>query len=452
MSEQVQPGQLIARTRRTRFRTVGEDTFILNQENGSLHYTGSVGTYIWHLCDGTRTAQGIAHAVAAKFNADPATVDGDVVEFLGELSRQALVMRDGLAAPTPLPPLTNPDVRKQSTRVFGLAQAKRIPLTAFLMLTHACNLSCYYCYDAGHASRVMGLARWREILDQLAEAGTLYLRLTGGEPTIHPDLVHIAEYAVQRGFHPAIITNGTLITPELADRLGDLELDSVSMTFQAGSAERHDRLAGKAGAFARTCRSIELLLARGVNVSLSMVVSRRNFDQVDSFLDLLRGWGLATTNSLTISMVARSNGSTDTWDERLPDDLIKSLMQRGLFRPAPIICNAATAKCVITPDGHVMPCHLFWAIAGDLQQNTFAEIWSHSPLLQQMREEQWFAAPEECQACPARDRYCFRCPAEAYFAQGSFKRKCEWDCHVVNLYEETLRAAAVPGETGARVS
>jgi len=103
---------------------------------------------------------------------------------------------------------------------------RRVPLKGSLELTLQCNLRCKHCYlDGVHdgipGEQELSTEEWYDILDQLADAGTLWLLMTGGEPFARSDFLDIYTYAKKRGFLITIFTNGTLITPEIADYLAD---------------------------------------------------------------------------------------------------------------------------------------------------------------------------------------------------------------------------------------
>ncbi|GAI49460.1 unnamed protein product, partial [marine sediment metagenome] len=59
------------------------------------------------------------------------------------------------------------------------------------------------------------------IFDQIAEAGCLWLLLTGGDPLLRQDFLEIYTYAKKKGFLISLFTNGTLITPRIADHLAE---------------------------------------------------------------------------------------------------------------------------------------------------------------------------------------------------------------------------------------
>ncbi len=96
------------------------------------------------------------------------------------------------------------------------------PITAYLFTEYKCNLDCWYCW--AFDNRVKGMTEdvARRSIDWLHENGCRVLALMGGEPLLRPQFVHkVVYYAAKKGFWIYIGTNGRLLRPEVADRLGD---------------------------------------------------------------------------------------------------------------------------------------------------------------------------------------------------------------------------------------
>src|SRR5579862_2348904 len=96
------------------------------------------------------------------------------------------------------------------------------PITAYLFLEYKCNLDCWYC--SAYNNKVKGMTEdvARRSIDWLHDHGCRVLALMGGEPLLRPEFVHkVVNYVAKRGFWVYIATNGRLLKPELADRLGD---------------------------------------------------------------------------------------------------------------------------------------------------------------------------------------------------------------------------------------
>ena len=77
----------------------------------------------------------------------------------------------------------------------------RVPVNGSIELTGKCNFRCAHCYNdiQGRGNEELDTTQWKSILDQMTEAGTLFLLITGGEPLLRSDFVEIYKYAVKKG-------------------------------------------------------------------------------------------------------------------------------------------------------------------------------------------------------------------------------------------------------------
>ncbi len=96
------------------------------------------------------------------------------------------------------------------------------PITAYLFVEYKCNLDCWYCWSFNNQVKGMTEDIARRSIDWLHDHGCRVLALMGGEPLLRPQFVHkVVYYAAKKGFWIYIATNGRLLRPEVADRLGD---------------------------------------------------------------------------------------------------------------------------------------------------------------------------------------------------------------------------------------
>src|ERR1700739_2295370 len=96
------------------------------------------------------------------------------------------------------------------------------PITAYLFVEYKCNLDCWYCWSYNNKVKGMTEDVARRSIDWLHDNGCRVLALMGGEPLLRPDFAHkVVYYAAKKGFWVYIGTNGRLLRPDVADRLGD---------------------------------------------------------------------------------------------------------------------------------------------------------------------------------------------------------------------------------------
>lgn len=109
-------------------------------------------------------------------------------------------------------------------------QSAAHPILAQIVPIRRCNLDCSYCNEYDRTSEPVPLATMLRRIDKLAELGTTIITLSGGEPTLHPELDAIIARIRQRGAIATLITNGLLLTPERIERLNRAGLDYLQIS------------------------------------------------------------------------------------------------------------------------------------------------------------------------------------------------------------------------------
>jgi len=301
-----------------------------------------------------------------------------------------------------------------------------VPLEVALELTHRCNYRCRHCYLPEHTGGgELSLGRLLRLLEELAEAGTLFLTLTGGEPLLRPEWSEVARRARALGFAVTVLTNGSLVDDAAADLLADLGT-SVGVSLYSLEEGRFEAVTGVRGSLGRTLAGIESLRARGVRTELKVPLTTETPDaarEVAAFADEIgaRWRGFARLS-------AARDGARTPLDLRLDgeQELVREAELRGEpgcaspgdHEPADDgpLCAAGSRYAVVTPEGDVLACNLLARSAGNLYDASFGEIWSTSPWLATLRALRR-SDLRVCVSCPSFP-VCGRCPAQALLEDG----------------------------------
>ena len=312
------------------------------------------------------------------------------------------------------------------------AAQKNIPLYAHLELTNKCNLKCVHCYlPHGSHKKELTTAEIKQVIDQLAELGTLYLSLTGGEIFCHPAFFYIAEYARNKGFALRLFTNATLITPDVAKQIQELCPLFIEISLYGMSPEIHDTITQAPGSHSCTIGAIHLLKDKGINLLIKTPVIKQNFSEVEAvkkFTDDIKAIFRADP---VIS--PKLDGATDPLDLRIDDDQLLWLFQEinndwKLNLPAPDapLCNAGKGLIAINPYGEVFPCLRITKKAGDIKKQPLNQIWGNSDIMKNIRELS-LTKLKDCSTCTDIN-YCNPCPGLALLEHGDLQQPAEECC------------------------
>jgi MoaA/NifB/PqqE/SkfB family radical SAM enzyme len=104
------------------------------------------------------------------------------------------------------------------------------PLLAHIIPMRRCNLACEYCNEYDDFSKPVPTEVMFRRIDKLHQLGTSLVTISGGEPTLHPDLDDIIRRIRNQGMLSGLITNGYFLVPERIERLNRAGLEWLQIS------------------------------------------------------------------------------------------------------------------------------------------------------------------------------------------------------------------------------
>lgn len=168
------------------------------------------------------------------------------------------------------------------------------PITAYLFLEYKCNIDCWYCWSFNNKVKGMTEDVARRSIDWLHDHGCRVLGLMGGEPLLRPQFAHkVVYYAAKKGFWIYVGTNGRLLRPEVADRLGDAGVSVFNFAVDAW-----DEKPGLPKAIVPVQRNLEHILRKqyvyGYMVFFNINICRNNTEDVRRITEYAHDRRIAT--------------------------------------------------------------------------------------------------------------------------------------------------------------
>jgi MoaA/NifB/PqqE/SkfB family radical SAM enzyme len=174
---------------------------------------------------------------------------------------------------------------RHTARTVGFQTGER---NVFFHILTACNLSCKHCYINPEQHGTMRVSRedmvaWMGLFaDTEKKTNLIFL---GGEPTLHPDLVHGIIKAKELGFAVTVDSNGYLFH-DFLERMSPEQLDYLSFSLDGPDSAVNDPIRGE-GVFEVCTGNMRKAVLRGFNVSVIYTVSSRNIDHLARMVPLL---------------------------------------------------------------------------------------------------------------------------------------------------------------------
>jgi MoaA/NifB/PqqE/SkfB family radical SAM enzyme len=156
---------------------------------------------------------------------------------------------------------------------------RRAAVEVSIEMTHRCPLECQHCYnnlpmaDVQARNAELTFDEHVKLLDELVDAGCLWILYTGGEIFARKDFLNIYTEAKKRGFLITLFTNGTMINQRIADHLAEYRPFAIEITLYGATRETYEALTRIPGSFDRCMKGIHLLLER--NLPLKLKTDRR---------------------------------------------------------------------------------------------------------------------------------------------------------------------------------
>ncbi len=304
-----------------------------------------------------------------------------------------------------------------------------LPVLSELAITSRCNIRCAFCYascrctsdpstDPDH-SRELTTAQFKDILTKIRrEAEVPSVSFTGGEPLLRPDLPELIRYAA-RTLHMRVnlITNGTLITPAIAQTLHREGLASAQVSIESSDPEIHDRITGVTGSWEKSVSGLNALAAADVHVHPHTTICRMNQNTIAGMAAFAKNIGIPRFSANMMIPAGRGIdpqlGVTYSELSDILHGVIDAAESAGVrfmwYSPTPLClfnpiahqlgnkgCSACEGLLSVDPAGQILPCSSWREPLGSLLDRPFREIW-FSDRSRFLRKKQ--AAPPECRKC-----------------------------------------------------
>lgn len=224
----------------------------------------------------------------------------------------------------------------------------------WLELTPRCNLACIHCYlssdVAAHKSysSLLDTEDWKMTLEEGIEVGCRSVQFTGGEATLHPDLLPLLRFARQIGYERIeLYTNATILTKDMLDEFKKLGI-SVAFSLYSFQPDTHDKITQKKGSWKKTVENVKTLVSEGIPLRTGVILMEENKSHYEKTADFLKKLGVESVGSDYVRPTGRGKELSDSHDASFQDASLLPLSGDGIFK----------RKIVVAPDGEIYPCIL----------------------------------------------------------------------------------------------
>ena len=337
----------------------------------------------------------------------------------------------------------------------------KTPRSVELAITNRCNLRCKYCSHftgGGDVGQDLPKEEWLQFFKELNSCAVMNVTLQGGEPFCREDLRELIDGIISNLMRFSILSNGTLITDEMAAFLASTgRCDGVQVSIDGSVPTTHDACRGE-GNFLRAMQGIKSLQKYNLPVSVRVTIHRKNVRDLENVTRLLLeeiGLPDFSTNAASYMGLCRQNAEQVQLTVEERSLAMKALLKlnekyNGRISAAagPLAegknwlemekarqegietvpgwgyltgCNGPIDQIGVRADGIMVPCIQMSHVAlGRINKDNLEKVWQEHPELRKLRVRHKISLKEFefCQGCDYINYCTGNCPALAYTILG----------------------------------
>jgi SynChlorMet cassette radical SAM/SPASM protein ScmF len=322
----------------------------------------------------------------------------------------------------------------------------------YFYLTAGCNLACRHCwlapgFDAdGSTYPTLPVELFEVVIREAKPLGLNGVKLTGGEPLLHPQIIQLLEIVRREALRLTIETNGVLCTPAMAREIAKAPDRFVSVSIDGADAATHEWVRGVKGCFKRAQQAVRNLVAADTSPQIIMILMRCNVDQVDAVVRMAEELGASSVKFNIVQPTARGEQLHKTGETLGIEELVRLGRHVELdltpttnlplffdyplaFRPLSRMasgdgCDTCGILGIlgVIPTGQYALCgigeHVSELVFGEVEENNLETVWMENKVLQELRQGLPARLRGVCSRCLMRHLCLGSCVAQNYYTTG----------------------------------
>ncbi|WP_181234032.1 radical SAM protein [Enhygromyxa salina] len=244
---------------------------------------------------------------------------------------------------------------RERAHALGASSGSRSGTKALIKVGYACNEHCSFCHTLEVRHIQGSTAEVDHKIRRAAELGHEMVVLSGGEPTIRPELVHWASLTASLGLDFGLVTNGQMLAyPELVEKLIARRLRYVYLSLHGGTRKIHNLMV-RSDAFDAAYKAVAQLSGRGLDFAVNCVITRHNVEHLIGLVDALLPY---PDVEVKFSMVEPKGGGDKLFEHLMPRvelvaERVMQAIEHGdrrvaeLGQPGPSFSHGAIPLCLL---------------------------------------------------------------------------------------------------------
>jgi MoaA/NifB/PqqE/SkfB family radical SAM enzyme len=261
-------------------------------------------------------------------------------------------------------------------------------LKLHLELTHRCNFSCKACY-LGHRLRPSNgeyrdegtTEDWIRVIRDGAELGCSFATVTGGEPFLRKDIFDILEALSNENIISEINTNGSVITPQIADKLTSVLISSIAISIYGHDRESAHQYTNNGAGNAAALKAIRLLKERRLPMNIkyfSTLGTAAGADRLRRELEEI-GVNLQVRQNNIHGDIFQGRQLSEGWQ-------VLGMERSNVVQKHELPCHPSRSELTVEPNGNIRACPKISVYFGNAFETGLKEVWRRSSEMAEFRK------------------------------------------------------------------
>jgi SynChlorMet cassette radical SAM/SPASM protein ScmF len=346
-----------------------------------------------------------------------------------------------------------PSEKEKNNKTIKLDLPEDVPplISLYFYIAGSCNLACKHCWISPNFvknSKDGKFVKPEYISAAIKQAQPLGLRsvkLTGGEPLLHPQFREILTLIRNEGLSCPIETNGILIDEDMAQFLAsNKNKPFISISIDGSNAKTHEELRGVKGCFKKSINAVKNLVKNSIRPQIICTLHQGNVSELEEVVKMAEGLGCESVKFNLIQKIGRGKGYGEQFGFTLKktlalyrfveDTVIPSTSMRieydvpFAFYPIKRFLKRSIGKCNVLnilgmlSSGELSLCGIGTTVSeliyGHTKNGDLKKVWCESPELTNLRKNIPAKFKGICNNCIHKDFCLGTCIANNYHRTG----------------------------------
>lgn len=295
------------------------------------------------------------------------------------------------------PPLATPaGIRSIKIRLKRRFGSQRIPATATIGVTKACQCECVHCsavFYNHHSKKELSITQLKEAILESVDLGVTNIILLGGEPLLRKGLTSLIESVPKNRAVVTLFTNGEYLSIDRCKKLAEAGLMGVFVSLDSADEKEHDQLRLRGGLFQKATQGIVNLKQEGILTAISSYLSPQRLAEggFEEMMDLGKKLGVNEVtffDAIPSGRLIKDESCLLRPEDRFKiSQLVTKYRQKkeypGLAVQSTMTCEGGSAFCFaantqfyLTAFGEMCPCDFTPLTIGSYPKHSIKELWN----------------------------------------------------------------------------